>query len=178
MRRAAIATTLVSLLTVGAAHAQTQSTPSAPAWSATERLSIDAGALGWWFKSSPVAVPLVTDGFVGERSTQVLLGGRSLDTGANAGLGITAVYKLAERRGIEGTVFYIPQQSTSRTVSSSGQLDSTDLLLPFFDVIRNVENVTELSFSPIYRGEAREKLSHSLLGAELNGTWSLSTESS
>ena len=179
MRHAVIATTIFLLLGTGVAHAQTPTAPPDPGWqSATERFSIDAGPLVWWFKRSPVPVPLVTDNFIGEPSTQVLLGGNSLDTGANGGLRVTAAYTPAARRGIEGSVFYIPKRSTSRSVSSSGQLDSTDLLLPFFDVTRNVENVTELSFSPIYRGDAREKLSHSLLGAELSGTWPLSTESS
>ena len=58
-------------------------------------------------------------------------------------------------------------------MSSTGQVDSIDLLLPFFDVTRNRENVTEISFSPDYRGAAQETLENSLGGGEVNFTWSL-----
>ena len=81
-----------------------------------------------------------------------------------------AGYAIDQRWGIDGNVFYIPTRSTSRSVASSGTAESTDLLLPFFDVTRNRENVTEVSFSPVYSGSATEELSNKLMGAELNAT--------
>ena len=86
------------------------------------------------------------------------------------GFRLSAGYAIDQRWGIDGNFFYIPTRSTSRSVASSGTAESTDLLLPFFDVTRNRENVTEVSFSPVYSGSATEELSNKLMGAELNAT--------
>jgi hypothetical protein len=162
---------LLPLLAGGAASAQTGTaapTPPGP-------FSVSAEALVWWFKDSPTPVPVITDGVYGQPDTKVLLGGGDQDTNPNPGLRVTAGYALSERWGVEGSVLYIPKRSTSQSVSSSGELGSTDLLLPYIDVNQNnEENITEISFAPVYRGSARTELSNSLVGAELNGTWALS----
>lgn len=135
------------------------------------RFSAGAEALVWWFKGSPTPVPLVTDGLLGRPGTSVLLGGGDLDTGTNPGFRLNAGYALTEHWGLAATFLYIPSRSASRSVSSSGELGSTDLIVPFIDATRGVESGTEISFAPIYRGEAREELRNDLLGVELNGTW-------
>jgi Putative beta barrel porin-7 (BBP7) len=127
----------------------------------------------WWFKDSPAPVPLITDGLVGQPGTRVFLGDEGLDTSANPGFRVTAGYGLTERWGVEGSFLYIPSRSTSKSVSSSGQFGSTNLILPFFDVTQNAESGTEISSAPTFRGSAREELSNSLMGAEANGTWAL-----
>ena len=126
-----------------------------------------------WFKASPTPVPIITDGYADLPATNVLLGGGTLDTNPNPGFRITGTYALQGAWGLEATGFYVPSRSTSRGVSSTGQLDSIDLLLPFFDATRNHENYTEISFSPDYRGVAQETLENSLGGGEFNVTWSL-----
>jgi hypothetical protein len=162
------------LLLLGAEVASAQppaAPPGSPPASDPGRFSISAEALVWWFKDSPAPVPLVTDGIVGQPGTKTFLGGQDLDTGANPGFRLTAGYAFTERWGAEGSFFYIPSSSTSQSKSSSGQLGSTDLIVPYIDAGSGLETGTEISFAPIYRGSATETLSNSLMGADLNATY-------
>jgi hypothetical protein len=169
--RRAVAATVSLFLCVEVAHAQTAGT--LPGLASAGPFTVSAEALLWWFKDSPAPVPLVTDGLVGNPGTRVFLGGTDRDTGANPGVRLTAGYAVTERWGVEGSFFYIPSRSTSQSVSSSGQPGSIDLVAPFFNAATNVESGTGISLSPVYRGRAREELTNSLLGAELNGAWTL-----
>jgi len=174
VRNAIVAAVTSCLIGSGIASAQTASSPVAPATpSEAGRFSIRAEALLWWFKGSPAPVPLVSSGLLNETGTKVLLGGKDLDANPNSGFRVTVGYSLTDRWGAEGSVFYLLDRSTSRTASSSGQIGSQDLLIPFFDVTLRHENVTELSRAGFFAGSAEEKLSNSLLGAELNGTMKL-----
>jgi hypothetical protein len=165
MRRAALVALIASTWT-GAVLAQ-GTTESAGRW------SVGAEALFAWFKSSPTPVPIITDNYADAPGVNVFLGGGSTDTNPNAGLRLTGAYRLDSRVGVELAGFYIPSRSTSSGVSSTGQAGSIDLYLPYFDVTRNAENVTEISYWPTYRGSAQATLSNSLGGGELNLTWSM-----
>jgi len=174
--RNVIAVALASLLIgTGAATAQTTSRPGGPSAASAEAggFSIGAEALMWWFKGAPAPTPLVTDGLLGEPGTKVLLGGQDVDTDPNPGFRVTAGYSLTEGWGVEGSFFYVPPRATSRSVSSSGHVGSTDLFIPFVDVTIPGESVTNLSFAGFFSGRAREELRNSLLGAELYGTMRL-----
>lgn len=176
MRTVIVAGLALLVLGVGIASAQTATAPPTSSAPAPEpgRFTVSAEALLWWFKDSPAPVPLVTDGLVGQPGTKTFLGGDDLDTGANPGFRLTAGYAFTERWGVESSFFYIPSRSTSKSVSSSGQLDSVDLIVPFIDATTGRENGTEISFSPIYRGSATETLSNSLMGVDLNAAYALS----
>lgn len=137
------------------------------------RWSVSAEALFAWFKESPTPVPIITDSYANAPGVNVLLGGGTVDTNPNYGFKLTGGYRFDSRVGVELTGFYIPSRSTSSSVSSTGLPGSIDLYLPYFDVIRGQENVTEISFSPTYRGSAQVTLENSLGGGELNMTWSL-----
>jgi hypothetical protein len=168
MRRVAVAAILAST-TTGTALAQ-----GAPAPMGGERRwTVSAEALFAWFKSSPTPVPIITDSYADAPGVNVFLGGGSVDTNPNAGFKVTGAYRIDSRLGLELSGFYIPTRSTSSSVSSTGQPGSIDLLLPFFDVTINQENVTEISFWPEYRGSAQATLSNNLGGGELNMTWSM-----
>ena len=134
-----------------------------------------AEGLLWWFKGSPTPVPLASDGSLGEPESTVLLGGGDLKTNPNWGIRLTAGYTRDAYRGIEGNVFYVFPRSTSKGVSSSGATGTKDLLLPYFDVLKNREATSELSLSPLFGGSIEEELKNSLLGAEVNGTWAFSS---
>jgi hypothetical protein len=151
-------------VTGGVAIAQTGTTGAAGPF------TVDAELLVWWFKSSPTPLPIITDGLYGQPTTSILLGGGHQDTNPNPGFRLSASYAIDRQWGVDGNFFYIPERSTSNSVASSGSTGSTDLLLPFFDVTRNRENVTEISFSPVYGGSATEELSNKLMGAEINAT--------
>lgn len=164
MRKSLAAWIASLLLYAGAAGGQTGMGAVAPAGS----LTLGAEALVWWMKSSPTPVPIITDGLYGRAGTNVLLGGGDADTNPNPGLRVSAGYVVDPLWGIEGNFLYIGERSTSNGVESSGQHGSTDLLVPFFDVTGNRENVTEISFSPVYKGSATTEFTNSMMGAELN----------
>jgi hypothetical protein len=176
VRNAIVAGLALLLFGAGIASAQTAAPPatSSPPAAEAGRFSISAEALVWWFKDSPAPVPLVTDGLVGQPNTKTFLGGEDLDTGANPGFRFSAGYAFTERWGVESSFFYIPSSSTSKSVSSTGQIGSTDLIVPFIDATTGRENGTEISFSPLYRGSATETLSNSLMGVDLNAVYALS----
>lgn len=160
---AAVLLLLVVGLRGGVASAQTAGTMDAGPFSLT------AEGLLWWFKGNATP-PLVSDGLIGAPGTKVLLGGDDVDTNRNPGFRITAGYALTPSFGVEGSFFYILPRSTDRTVSSSGKIGSTDLLVPFIDANIAGESVTELSAAGFFAGHAKEELRNSLLGAELNAT--------
>ena len=170
--RAIVVSALVSLLVVvGAASAQTTGTS---AGATAGPFSISAEALLWWFKGN-AAPPLVSDGVLGEPGTKVLLGGRDLDTNPNPGFRLTTGYAFTDQWGVESNVFYIPTRTSSRGVSSSGQIGSKNLFVPVFDVTIPGETAENISDAGFFSGRAREQLSNSLLGAELNGTMRLAS---
>lgn len=169
MRRTFLSLCVASLL-AGTAAAQV---PGATTTFAGGRGSVSVEALYTWFKSSPTPVPVITDGYADDPATTVLLGGGSLDPSPSAGFRVTGTWAFDAGRGLEVVGFYIPTRSARRSVSSSGTLDSTDLLLSFFDTTTSAENVTEISFSPLWAGNATETLSSNLGGGELNYTWAL-----
>jgi hypothetical protein len=168
VRQAVVAATLSVLIFTGVASAQVSGASANPSF------TISAEALLWWFKGNATP-PLVSDGLLGAPGTKVLLGDRDADTNPNPGFRLTASYDLTATWGIESSFFYIPTRSTSRTVGSSGQAGSTDLFVPFIDATIPGENVTQLSSRTLFSGRAREELSNSFLGAELNGTMRLPT---
>ena len=160
---------LLASTATGAALAQGATAPMG----SDSRWSVSAEALFAWFKSSPTPVPIITDSYADAPGVNVLLGGGSVDTNPNAGFKLTGAYRIDSRLGVELSGFYIPTRTTSSSVSSTGQPGSIDLLLPFFDVTINQENVTEISFWPEYRGSAQATLSNNLGGGELNVTWAM-----
>jgi hypothetical protein len=167
MRFTALASLALASGTAGAQSATPE--PSGP-------FTVGAEALIWWYKSSPTPVPvIVSNGLVGRPETNVLLGGGNVDTNPNSGFRLFAGYAFNSPLGVEGDFFYFPQRSTSSGVSSSGANGSTDILLPFYDVTQNRENVTEISFAPLYSGSAKVEFTNKLMGAEITATWRLST---
>jgi len=174
MRNAVTTASVVVLLCASADAAFAHSTPDAP-WGTTKagEFRLGAEALIWWFKDSPTPVPLVTDGLIGDPDTHVLLGGGNVNTGANPGFRITAGYGLRDRTALEANFFYIPSRSKTTNVASSGQLGSTDLILPYIDAVTGQESGTELSLAPVYAASTRADFTNSLLGAELNGAWTM-----
>jgi hypothetical protein len=135
------------------------------------QFALGAEGLVWWFRSSPTPVPLIADGLLDEPDTHVLLGGGSVDTGSNGGFRINAGYGLSARSALEANFFYFPRRSTSSGTASN--LGSGDLILPYVDATTGQESGTEISLEPVYRGTANVEYSNELMGAEVNGAWSL-----
>jgi hypothetical protein len=159
------------LACAAASPAQTDSTVKTAASDpfATPQMWIKAEYLHWWVQGSPMNVPLITDGLVGQSGTHVLLGGDDLENRSHDGFRVTFGFApIYEKNNLEVSLMAMKSLTASNSVSSSGQLGSVDLLLPFFDVTQNRENITEISLSPSYAGAAREALSRNMTGAEIN----------
>src|SRR4051812_23152772 len=169
MRKVIAAVLAVPLFVSGVAYAQSGS----PGAGTRGPFTVDVEALAWWFKSSPTPTPIITDGVYGRAGTNVLLGGGDMETNPNPGFRLTAGYALDRRWGLEGNFLYVGSRSTSRSLSSSGNAGSSDLLLPYFDVLLNREALTEISLVPLYAGSAMVELSNSMMGAEANATYAL-----
>jgi len=167
MRKSIAAVLALPWLAAGVASAQTGGSGSG----ATGPFTLDVEALIWWYKSAPTPTPIITDGLYGDPDTSVLLGGGDMDTNPNVGFRITGAYALDRRWGLEGNFFYFDTRSTSRSVSSTGEEGSTDLLLPYYDTLVNRERVSEISYAPVYAGSAKEEMSNGLMGAELDVTY-------
>lgn len=136
--------------------------------------SLDAEALWWQFKGNP-APALVSTGVLGEPGTRVLMGADDLDTNPNLGLRLTGTYALTDRRGLEGSILYVPTRRTTQSVASSGQPGSTDIFVPIFDASIHAESAENISAAGFFAGHAQAELGNSLLGVELNGTMRLET---
>lgn len=162
--------TLVAALSFVVPLAIATASAQAPG-TATSGIALEA--LSWTFKASPTPAPVITDGLYGAAGTQVLLGTGSLDTNRNGGLALSGYGPWDARTGLEASLFQFRSRSTGQGVSSSGQLGSVDLLLPFIDVRTGRERVTEISFSPLYAGDVQVALENRFGGAELLATRAL-----
>jgi hypothetical protein len=137
----------------------------------TEKVTWGFEAMSWWFQGSPAPTPIITDGVYGRDGTHVLLGGGDVDTNPNPGFRVTLFYAPKLTYGVEVNYLWIGERSQVDGVSSSGLPGSTDLLVPFFNVNRNSEDVTEISYAGLYAGSASTELTNSMQGAEINVTW-------
>ena len=171
MRPLAVAILVSSTIAAGAAGAQTAPTSASSPFARSR--NVERGSGIHVVQGEPDARGRHHGRLRESADTAVLLGGGTLDSNPNPGFRITGTYAIDNRWGIEANGFYVASRSSSRSVTSTGQVDSIDLLLPFFDVTQNRENVTEISFSPDYRGTAQETLENSMGGGEFNVTWSL-----
>ena len=169
----AVACVLASMCCGGGARAQALAMQSADS-AEHSPFAIGIDALDWQLKDSPLPVPVVTDGVLGQPGTHVLLGDQDLSSGFRRGARISAAYAFSKRLGIEGNFFRLQSRTASAGIESSGEYGSTDIFLPYIDASTGQESASELSYATIYRGGAREELSNRLQGAELNTVWAFS----
>src|SRR5262245_36051958 len=96
----------------------------------------------WWFKSSPVGVPLITDGPIqtpntgtGPLATTQFLAGNGVTTGVHSGARFSLGYWLDSGAtfGIEGSYFFVPRKTTTRTITGTGAAGEPAFGVPFFD---------------------------------------------
>jgi hypothetical protein len=159
--------------------------PAAPADG--DRLWVSAEYLLWWFKKSPVPVPLVTTtsspdqtptAGLGVEGTSGVLGFGGVDTGTRQGARFGAGLWLDDRReiGLEGNYLFIASRTVTRSVVSGGGPDSQALAVPFFADDLGTESTFVLASPGALAGGASLSLSSRLQGAELNGLVRVSPE--
>lgn len=147
------------------------STMPAVAWAQdAARFSAGAEYLLWWMKDSPAAPPLLSTGTLGDPDFSVVFGGRAYDPGPQPGGRFTVGYRLDPDWALQGVGFFLGSTAVTRTVSSSGALGSTRLVIPIFRVDQDRESRLTIANPAEFFGAARESLSNSLHGAEFNVT--------
>lgn len=143
-------------------------------------LWFSADYLLWWFKNSPVPVPLITTtstpdllptAAFNQPGTDVLLGNQTLDTGARHGTRFTGGMWLDshDQIGLEGSYFIVASHTITRMVNAGGQTDAVILAIPFFDADAGAENTFPLASPSVMTGAASLSLTSRLQGAEMNG---------
>ena len=141
-----------------------------------------AGAeyLLWWFKDSPLPVPLLTTtsnpndmplAVIGDPNTSVLLGEQGVGSGVHQGAHITAGFWIDDRRqiAVEGGYFFLAGASTTRSFASDGGPTSPVLAVPFFDEDAAAESSFVLASPGAFAGAAALTVTSRLQGAEVHG---------
>jgi hypothetical protein len=135
-------------------------------------------SLLWWFKGSPVPVPLLTTSTdatampvaaFNDPNTRVLIGNHDLGTGGHWGSRFTAGFWIDDRRqvALEGSYFFVANRTAVRSVSSDGQPGSRILAVPFMDADAGAENTFVLAAPGSFAGSAALSVSNRLQGADL-----------
>ncbi len=144
------------------------------------RVFVNLEYLHWWFKDSPLPLPLVTTttdlnsqplAGIGQDATSVLVGNRGLDTGSHEGARFTGGFWFDNRQmlGVEGGYFFLASHTNTRAASSSGLDGSPVLAVPFFDADAGAESSFPLANPGSLAGSAFLSLTSRMQGAEING---------
>jgi Putative beta barrel porin-7 (BBP7) len=139
-----------------------------------------ADYLLWWFKDSPVPVPLLTTtsnpasmpvAAINDLNTRVILGNESLGGGVHQGARFALGWWIDDSRqiGLEGGYFFLADKTTVRSAASSGQPDAPVLAVPFFDEDAGAENSFLVASPGGFAGAAVLSLTSGLHSAELQG---------
>ncbi|HZZ79266.1 MAG TPA: BBP7 family outer membrane beta-barrel protein [Gemmataceae bacterium] len=157
------------------------------------RYWVNAEYLNWWFKNSPIDVPLATTGplgpggtpfgiipnvpgAIGTPGTQVLLGNQNFGTSNHAGIRLTFGTWLDpdQSRGVEVSYFLVADRNNTQIVGNTGAL----LTVPFLDVGPIKGQNTLILAAPgnpaFANGSAILGVTNHLQGEELNGIFNLS----
>ena len=108
------------------------------------RFSFRSEYLLWSFQGNPGPPPLVTagswedtiPGALGQPHTQVLVGGRSLNSAPHSGGRFSIGYQIDPKLGlgVEATYFFQGQKTATQQAQTSGLPGDAQLAVPFFDV--------------------------------------------
>ena len=137
----------------------------------------DADYLYWQIQDSPEPVVLVTSGTSASSlnlssTSSNVLGGRSIKNDWRSGGRFALGYWFDQDRcfGLEANYFFLPSESKSGAVASTGAPDSLLLGVPYFDVATgfNAESAWVFAEPDVYTGFAGYKLRNSMQNAELN----------
>ncbi len=130
--------------------------------------------LCWWLKSSPEPVPLVLEGSFGVElsaglglpGTKVVLGDKDVNLGTRSGARFTVGGWFNSTIGLEANYLFLPKKSKTYSASSSGQLGSPYLILPFIDATTGEESSNLIADPGQFSGWASEDIQNEMMGAE------------
>jgi|JI9StandDraft_1071089.scaffolds.fasta_scaffold03133_6 hypothetical protein len=140
-----------------------------PFTNAKPRMFLQAEYLYFWLKEAPAPPLLVTE------DESALLGGTPLHTGPQSGARFSLTYKFGSSRffGLDANYLFLKKNSYSKSVSSDGDLGSSHLTIPYFNIVTFQESETNLSLPGRFSGQATLKVTNELQEAEANGTFKL-----
>ena len=142
------------------------------------RVWFRADALLWWSKSSPLPIPLVTEGnsadaipgALGQPGTSILLGNQNLGLPSRGGGRFTFGFSFdpAQTWGVEGSYFYLGDVTVGQSVFSDGGPGSAWLAFPFYDPTKSIENASPIALPGAFAGQAMVTLQTFLQGTDVN----------
>jgi Putative beta barrel porin-7 (BBP7) len=150
-----------------------------PAPAKQERFWVGAEYLLWWFKDSPLRVPLMVTQPGPARPdiaaavpevVNVLLGDGRIDTGTHQGARFTAGFWLDNHCtvGLEAGYFFLASHSTSQVVPANGSAAARVLALPFRDADLQGEPISLVAPPSFLTAIGLLDLTSRLQGAEAN----------
>jgi hypothetical protein len=145
---------------------------------ALPRVWFRSEGLLWWSKSSPMPVPVVTQGSLadaipgalGQPGTSVLLGNQNIGIPTRGGGRFTFGFSFdpAQTWGVEGTYFSLADVSMSQSVFSDGSSGSPFLGFPFYNPNKPGEDATPLALPGAFAGQTVLSLQTILQGTDVN----------
>lgn len=157
---------------------------------ACERAWGSAEFLLWWVQGTPVPVPLLTTGplgvvgpdgrpgTLGRPGTHVLAGDTNQDFAALPGGRFVVGMWLGDEQtvGVEGSYFFLQEQSTANGFSGPGTPGSLPLSIPYFNAVLGAEDSTGVALPRAvmpFAGSAELAQSVWFQGFEATGVYSL-----
>lgn len=143
---------------------------------------VDGEYLYWQMKDSPKLIPLATQGTnsvpaLGTAGTEIVLGDKKVKNDWRSGAKFSAGYWIDDCHtwGIEGSYFFLSDNTKKHSVSNTGEPGTGFLAVPYIDARTGTETAYRVSNSSLdvdsgpYSGFAEYNLRNKILGAELNG---------
>lgn len=129
----------------------------------------------WKVKDSPAPPPLVIQGptsgaILGDPGTRIVLGNKKIESKWRSGGRFSLGFWLGEAQcyALEGTYFFLPTGSKSKSVRTASLNGDPQLSIPFFNPLTNLEDTYFLSLENTFRGLATLKVKNKMQGAEAN----------
>lgn len=138
------------------------------------RFEAEAEYLYWQLKDEPKIIDLVTTGTIDNPNQSIVMGGDRVDNRWRSGGRLRLAYFCDEECpfGLEAIYFGLPDVHHHEKVSSSGEIGSSFLSVPFFNVVTSLPGTTPVSYAigaeGGYSGTASLKTANRMQGAELN----------
>lgn len=135
--------------------------------------TVSVDGLAWESRASPLGIPFVSTGVIGEPETRVLLGPAEASFGTRSGLRLGIAYALSPSTAIEFSAFGLERGSYGAGMASDALAGSQHLYIPYIDPLTGQETATDFSVPDLYSGKADLASTERLRGGGLDGRWSI-----
>ncbi|MBX3689571.1 BBP7 family outer membrane beta-barrel protein [Dokdonella sp.] len=147
--------------------------PSAAPATTTADWSLSLDALSWESRDSPLGIPFISTGTLGQPGTQIVFGPRAAEFGSRRGARLSLSRAMSESSALEFSAFGLQHGSYGAGMFSDALPGSLHLYIPYIDPQTGQETSTDFSVPGLYSGAASLRSSERLRGAELDYRWQL-----